>query len=74
MGIGLLQDLYRCIVTSWENVDDASPDAVIRRDQLDGFQHVIGTILVLEAPLSIHQIIALLADILEDKLQLFSER
>jgi hypothetical protein len=72
MGIGLLQDLYRCIVTSWENADDASPDAVIRRDQLDGFQHVIGTILVLEAPLSIHQIIALLADISEDKLDVIN--
>jgi hypothetical protein len=67
MGIGLLQDLYRCIATLWENADDASPDAVIRRDQLDGFQHVIGTIIVLEAPLGVHQITALLADIPEDK-------
>jgi hypothetical protein len=72
MGIGLLQDLYRCILTSWENADDASPDAVIRRDQLDGFQDVIGTILVLEASLSSHQIIALVADIPEDKFDVIS--
>jgi hypothetical protein len=45
---------------------------MIRRDQLDGFQHVIGTILVPEAPLSTHQIIALLADIPEDKFDIIN--
>ncbi|KAJ7240945.1 hypothetical protein C8J57DRAFT_1726924 [Mycena rebaudengoi] len=51
MGIGQLEDLYRLILTSFENIDGP---------------HVIGTILVLDEPLTIRQIIALLADIPED--------
>jgi hypothetical protein len=65
MGIGQLQDLYRLVLTSWENVD--VPAVEPRRDQLDGFHHVIGTILVLQEPLLIRQIIALLSDVPEDK-------
>ena len=38
-----------------------------RATRLDGFKHVIGTILVLEKPLLIHEIIALLSDIPKDK-------
>ena len=57
MGIGQLDDLYKLILTSWENVDDPAVNAQI---QLDGFHHVIGTILALEKPLTISQIIVLL--------------
>ncbi|KAJ6569846.1 hypothetical protein DFH09DRAFT_430108, partial [Mycena vulgaris] len=66
MGIGQLEDLYRLILTSFENIDGPAQDADWRASQLRGFQHVIGTILVLDEPLTIHQIIALLADIPED--------
>jgi nucleoside-triphosphatase THEP1 len=65
MGIGQLEDLYRLILTSFENIDGPAQDADWRASQLHGFQHVIGTILVLDEPLAIHQIIALLADIPE---------
>jgi len=64
MGIGQLDDLYKLVLTSWENVDDSGVNA---QTQLDGFHHVIGTILTLEKPLTMHQIIALLSDIPEDK-------
>ncbi|KAJ7709268.1 hypothetical protein B0H16DRAFT_1344645 [Mycena metata] len=67
MGIGQLEDLYRHILMSFENMDDPAQDAEWRAGQLHGFQHVIGTILVLDEPLTIHQIIALLADIPEDE-------
>ncbi|KAJ7787519.1 hypothetical protein B0H14DRAFT_2190511, partial [Mycena olivaceomarginata] len=66
MGIGQLKDLYRLILTSFENIDDLAQDTDWRANQLRGFQHVIGTILVLDEPLTIRQIIALLADIPED--------
>ncbi|KAF7342455.1 hypothetical protein MVEN_01834700 [Mycena venus] len=66
LGIGQLQDLYRLILTSFENIDGPAQDADWRASQLQGFQHVIGTILVLYEPLTICQIIALLADIPED--------
>jgi hypothetical protein len=66
MGIGQLEDLYRLILTSFENIDDPALDADWRANQLQGFRHVIGTILVLDEPLTIRQIIALLADIPED--------
>jgi len=64
MGTGQLDDLYKLVLTSWENADDP---AVVAQTQLDGFHHVIGTILVLEKPLTIRQIIALLSDIPEDE-------
>ncbi|KAJ6528200.1 hypothetical protein B0H19DRAFT_969386 [Mycena capillaripes] len=67
MGIGQLEDLYRLILMSFENIDDPAEDTDWRASQLRGFQHVIGTILVLDEPLTIHQIIALLADIPEDE-------
>ncbi|KAJ7893145.1 hypothetical protein B0H14DRAFT_2334939 [Mycena olivaceomarginata] len=60
LGIGELEALYRLILTSFEDIDK---DLDKRRNQLCGFQHVIGTILVLQKPLTISQIIALLADI-----------
>ncbi|KAJ6605168.1 hypothetical protein DFH09DRAFT_1120934 [Mycena vulgaris] len=73
LGIGGLEDLYRLILTSFEDIDedlDKNTDKLAqaelklsRRNQLCGFQHVIGTILVLQEPLTISQIIALLADI-----------
>ncbi|KAJ6526374.1 hypothetical protein B0H19DRAFT_908421, partial [Mycena capillaripes] len=66
MGIGQLEDLYRLILTSFENIDTPAENADWRASQLRGFQHVIGTILVLDEPLTIRQIIALLADIPED--------
>jgi hypothetical protein len=66
LGIGQLEDLYSLILTSFENIDEPAKDAGARAKQLRGFQHVIGTILVLDEPLTIGQIIALLADIPED--------
>ncbi|KAJ7928297.1 hypothetical protein B0H13DRAFT_2548709 [Mycena leptocephala] len=63
MGIGQLEDLYRLILTSFENIDGPAQDADWRASQLRGFQHVIGTILVLYKPLTIRQVIALVADI-----------
>ncbi|KAJ6569855.1 hypothetical protein DFH09DRAFT_1033615 [Mycena vulgaris] len=73
LGIGELEDLYRLILTSFEDIDDdldqntdkqaQAEMKLSRRNQLCGFQHVIGTILVLREPLTISQIIALLADI-----------
>ncbi|KAJ7844238.1 hypothetical protein B0H14DRAFT_2358750 [Mycena olivaceomarginata] len=66
MGIGQLEDLYRLILNSFENIDDPARDTDLRANQLRGFQHVIGTILVLEKPLTIRQITALLADIPKD--------
>ncbi|KAJ7787510.1 hypothetical protein B0H14DRAFT_2537331 [Mycena olivaceomarginata] len=66
MGIGQLEDLYRLILTSFENIEVPAQDKDLRANQLRGFQHVIGTILVLEKPLTIHQITALLADIPKD--------
>ncbi|KAJ7508931.1 hypothetical protein B0H11DRAFT_2270494 [Mycena galericulata] len=66
LGIGQLEDLYRLILTSFENIDDPAQDACARAKQLRGFQHVIGTILVLYETLTIRQIISLLADIPED--------
>ncbi|KAJ7701055.1 hypothetical protein B0H16DRAFT_1348429 [Mycena metata] len=66
MGVGLLDDLYRLILTSVENIDVGAPDTDRRTNRLLGFQHVIGTILVLDEPLTICQITTLLADISED--------
>ncbi|KAJ7852115.1 hypothetical protein B0H13DRAFT_1643553 [Mycena leptocephala] len=62
-GIGQLNDLYKLIVTSF---DDPTEDTDWRARQVRTFQHVVGMILVLYKPLTIHQIIALLADIPED--------
>ncbi|KAJ7821697.1 hypothetical protein B0H14DRAFT_2455002 [Mycena olivaceomarginata] len=67
MGIGQLEDLYRLILTSFENIDGPAQDTDWCASQLCGFQHVIGTIIVLDKPLTILQIITLLADIPEDK-------
>ncbi|KAJ7826591.1 hypothetical protein B0H14DRAFT_3722367 [Mycena olivaceomarginata] len=66
MGIGQLEDLYRLILTLFENIDNPAQDTDLRANQLHGFQHVIGTILMLEKPLTIGQITALLADIPKD--------
>ncbi|KAJ7238953.1 P-loop containing nucleoside triphosphate hydrolase protein [Mycena rebaudengoi] len=62
-GLDPLKDLYKLILTSFEDISQPAEDVLLRADRLRGFQHVIGTILVLYKPLTIHQIIALLADI-----------
>ena len=62
-GLDELEGLYRLILTSWEDVDNPTKDNDRRAHQLAGFQHVMGTILVLRKPLLIHEIIALLSDI-----------
>ncbi|KAJ7806326.1 hypothetical protein B0H14DRAFT_2381941 [Mycena olivaceomarginata] len=67
MGIGQLEDLYRLILTSFEDIDNLAQDEQLREVRLAGFRHIIGTILILEKPFTIGQIIALLADIPEDK-------
>ncbi|KAF8156391.1 hypothetical protein K438DRAFT_2026300 [Mycena galopus ATCC 62051] len=73
LGIGELEALYKVILTSFEDiakdldkVTDEQARAALKlrhKNRLCGFQHVIGTILVLQKPLTISQIIALLADI-----------
>ncbi|KAJ7824890.1 hypothetical protein B0H14DRAFT_1292867 [Mycena olivaceomarginata] len=73
LGIGELEALYKVILTSFEDIakdlsqvtnEQAQAALKLRRqNRLYGFQHVIGTILVLQNPLTISQIIALLADI-----------
>ncbi|KAJ7797473.1 hypothetical protein B0H14DRAFT_57394, partial [Mycena olivaceomarginata] len=67
MGIGQLEDLYRLILTSFEDIDNLAQDAQQHEVRLARFRHIIGTILMLEKPLTIGQIIALLADIPEDE-------
>ncbi|KAJ7609387.1 hypothetical protein FB45DRAFT_762344 [Roridomyces roridus] len=62
-GIGQLEDLYKLILGAF---DDPKQNTDTRKEQQLGFQHVVGTILVLEKPLTIHQIIALLGDISRD--------
>ncbi|KAJ7865331.1 hypothetical protein B0H14DRAFT_2191829, partial [Mycena olivaceomarginata] len=63
-GIGQLEDLYRVILTSFEDIEGQEPPDWQR---LSSFRHIIGTILVLQKPLTIQQIIALLADISEEE-------
>ncbi|KAJ6605216.1 hypothetical protein DFH09DRAFT_1120995 [Mycena vulgaris] len=62
-GLDPLNHLYRVILTSFEDIDKPAQDTGRRKVRLASFQHVVGTILVLEEPLIISQIIALLADI-----------
>ncbi|KAJ7212298.1 hypothetical protein GGX14DRAFT_622974 [Mycena pura] len=62
-GLTKLEDLYKLILTSFEDIDHQARNAIRRANRLSGFQHVIGTILMLYEPLTISQIIALLADI-----------
>ncbi|KAJ7351562.1 hypothetical protein DFH08DRAFT_100909, partial [Mycena albidolilacea] len=62
-GLGQLEDLYRVILTSFEDLEHPARNAGRRKVRLASFQHVIGTILVLQEPLTISQIITLLADI-----------
>ncbi|KAF7377329.1 hypothetical protein MSAN_00153800 [Mycena sanguinolenta] len=59
LGIGELKQLYRVILTSFENIDVSTEDTVQRGNRLHGFQHVIGTILVLYKPMTFGQIITL---------------
>ncbi|KAJ7770062.1 hypothetical protein B0H16DRAFT_238453 [Mycena metata] len=63
LGIGQLENLYKLILTSFEDTDHVGKDAARRGHRLRGFQHIIGTIIVLYKPLTIYQIIDLLADI-----------
>ncbi|KAF8187696.1 hypothetical protein K438DRAFT_1011396, partial [Mycena galopus ATCC 62051] len=65
-GVDALEDLYRLVLTSFEDIDRPARDKRLHEDRLRGFQQVIGTILVLHEPLTIRQITALLADIPED--------
>ncbi|KAJ7742257.1 hypothetical protein B0H16DRAFT_1423473 [Mycena metata] len=60
-GLDPLNHLYGVILSSFKDLD---PDR--RPKQLLGFHHVLGTILVLREPLTIHQITALLANIPQD--------
>ncbi|KAJ7793562.1 hypothetical protein B0H14DRAFT_2533367 [Mycena olivaceomarginata] len=62
-GLGRLEDLYRVILTSFEDIDNQARNARRRELRLASFQHVVGAILVLYKPLTISQIITLLADI-----------
>ncbi|KAJ7852109.1 hypothetical protein B0H13DRAFT_1643571 [Mycena leptocephala] len=62
-GLGQLEDLYRAILTSFEKIDHPARNKQRREARLAGFQHVIGTILVLHKPFTIRQIVALLDDI-----------
>ncbi|KAJ7717699.1 hypothetical protein B0H14DRAFT_2643531 [Mycena olivaceomarginata] len=62
-GLSPLENLYKRILTSFEDIDHQARNATRRADRLAGFQHVIGTILVLREPLTVREIIALLADI-----------
>ena len=66
-GLDELNDLYKLVLTSWEDVSKPAKDNNRRDTRLDGFRHVMGTILALEKPLLIHEIIALLSDIPKDK-------
>ena len=63
-GLKELDGLYELILTSWYERPKANDRRATRRD---GFQHVMGTILVLRKPLIIKEIIALLSDIPNDK-------
>ncbi|KAJ7035883.1 hypothetical protein C8F04DRAFT_1340925, partial [Mycena alexandri] len=62
-GLGQLEDLYKLVLASFKNIDNPPRNEQRHRARLAGFQHVIGTILVLQEQLTISQIIALLADI-----------
>ncbi|KAJ7884265.1 hypothetical protein B0H13DRAFT_1628768 [Mycena leptocephala] len=62
-GLGQLEDLYRVILTSFEDIDHPARNARRREVRLVSFQHIIGTILVLREPLTMRQIIQLLGDI-----------
>jgi hypothetical protein len=66
-GLDELEGLYKLILTSWEDVDTPAKDKDRRATRLDGFQLVMGTIIVLQEPLIIDEIVALLSDIPEDK-------
>ena len=63
-GLKELDGLYELILTSWYERPKANDGRATRRD---GFQHVMGTILVLRKPLIIDEIIALLSNIPKDK-------
>ncbi|KAJ7803436.1 hypothetical protein B0H14DRAFT_1639125 [Mycena olivaceomarginata] len=62
-GLNQLEDLYKLVLTSFEDIDHPAWNVKRRADRLASFQHVIGTILVLHRPLTTRQIIALLDDI-----------
>jgi hypothetical protein len=62
-GLGQLEGLYKVILTSFEDIDKPAQNAGRREVRLASFRHVIGTILVLQEPLTTSQIKTLLADI-----------
>ncbi|KAF7333562.1 hypothetical protein MSAN_02415200 [Mycena sanguinolenta] len=59
LGTGDLEELYKVILTSFENMEVGAQDPEQRENRLQSFRDVIGTILVLYEPLTIGQIIAL---------------
>ena len=63
-GLDELDGLYKFILTSW---DECAKDNDRRAARLDGFQHVLGTIVVLREPLTVGEIVALLSDIPKNK-------
>ncbi|KAJ7849224.1 hypothetical protein B0H14DRAFT_3452596 [Mycena olivaceomarginata] len=63
-GIGQLEDLYKLILTSFEDIEGPEPPD---QQRLSSFRQIIGTILVLQRPLTMQQIIVLLADIWEEE-------
>ena len=66
-GLDELEGLYKLILTSWEDVYKPTKANDRRATRLGGFQHVMGTIHVLQEPLLIREIVALLSDIPKDK-------
>ena len=66
-GLDELDGLYKLVLTSWEDVYKPAKDNDRRATRLDGFQHVMGTILVLQQPLRIYEIVELLSDIPKEK-------
>ena len=75
-GLDELNGLYELILTSWEDVYKPTKDNHERATRLSGFQHVMGTILMLRKPLLIKEIVELLSDIPKDEfdVKLFLEQ
>ncbi|KAJ7745270.1 hypothetical protein B0H16DRAFT_975620 [Mycena metata] len=65
LGMSELNGLYKLILTSFNR---GVQDEQQQKDRLRYFQHIIGTILVLQEPLTTHQIMALLNDIPTEEL------
>ena len=66
-GLDELDGLYKLVLTSWEDVYKPATNNDRRATRLDGFRHVMGTILMLQRPLTIDEIVTLLSDIPKGK-------